>query len=112
LGSITDELNTLIAGHLQNLVSYGRELLSPKEFERCLDTRLKEYYNFLAVSLLKGRRERRFWQYHRRKLNESGVGSNKVRLTGAMVARLGWALVNPAESFAKLLPETERRLAL
>jgi hypothetical protein len=101
LGSITDELNTLIAGHLQNLVSYGRELLSPKEFERCLDTRLKEYYNFLAVSVLKGRRERRFWQYHRRKLNESGLGFSKVRLTGAMVARLGRALVNPAESFAK-----------
>jgi len=109
LGSTTDELNTLMAGHLHNLVSYGRELLSPREFERCLETRLKEYYNFLAVAVMRGRRERRFWQYHRRKLNDAGVGFSKARVMRAMVARLGRALANPAESFAKLLLETERR---
>ena len=36
--------------------------------------RVAEYYNFLGNSLMRGRRDEKFWEYHKKKLAEA-VGS-------------------------------------
>ena len=102
LGTITEDINTLIAGHLHNLVTHGREFLTEEEFEDCLRRRVSEYYNFLAVSLVRGRRDKKFWDYHKRKLTEAGVGFTRLHLVVAMLARSCEAVLNPYETIRKL----------
>jgi glycosyltransferase involved in cell wall biosynthesis len=109
LGALSDELHTLPAGHLQSLVAHGRDFLTKQEFEACVNRRASEYYNLLAVSLLRGRREKRFWEYHRRKLTDSGVGFSRGRLARATAKRLVRAVVNPNETIDKV--RTGRRNA-
>lgn len=102
LGMLTKEINTLIAGWLHNLVAHGSDFLTSKEFESCLRRGVYEYYNFLAVSLMRGRRDAKFWEYHKRKLNEAGVGFSRLRLARATITRLCRAVLNPIETFEKL----------
>jgi hypothetical protein len=102
LGTITEDINTIIAGHLHGLVTHGREFLTEEEFEDCLHRRVSEYYNFLAVSFLRRRRDKKFWDYHKRKLTEAGVGFSRIHLAGAMLARLCEAVLNPYATIRKL----------
>ncbi len=102
LGAITEDLQTLIAGHLHNLVTHGPDFLTGEELHECLQRHLFEYYNFLCVSLMRGRWDKKFWGYHRRKLTEAGVGFSRARLVGAIAARMCRAVLNPYETAQKL----------
>ena len=108
LGAFTEDVNTLLAGHLHCLLAYGREFLSEEEFLGCLKRNLADYYNFLAVSALRGRRDKKFWDYHRRKLNEAS-GFSSSRLILAILLRLVRATLNPIETIDKLAQHTARR---
>jgi len=103
LGTFTEDVNTLIAGHLHCLVTYGKEFLTRREYEACLHQRVSEYYNFLGVSLMRGRRDEKFWNYHKRKLIDASVGFSGTHLVGAMLTRVAMAIVNPNETIQKLL---------
>ncbi len=109
--TITEEMNTLVAGHLHNLVTHGRDFLSDKEFNSCLRRDVGEYYNFLAVSMMRNHRDRKFWDYHRRKLREAGVGLTFHRLAGAVLARLCRALLNPWETIHRLRAVSHSRFS-
>jgi len=100
--AFSQEMNTLIAGRLYDLVTYGPDCLSAEEFKSCLDQSLSEYYNFLARNLLQ-HRDKKFWEYHKRKLNEAGVGFNRTRIAGAFVAKLMRAVLNPQDAIEKRL---------
>jgi glycosyltransferase involved in cell wall biosynthesis len=102
LTSFTNEINTLIAGRLHDLVTFGRDYLTTREFEACLDRLLSRYYDFLARNL-RHRRDAKFWDYHKRKLNEAGVGFSRLRLFRAFLGKLASALFNPKDSIEKLL---------
>lgn len=102
LGTLTEVLQTLKAAHLHNLVCHGPDFLSPQEMRRSLRRIVSDYYTFLAVSLLLGRRDREFWDYHRRKLRESGVGFSRTRLVTAGAARICRAVLSPLETIQKL----------
>ena len=102
LGTHSLDFQTILAGRLHDLVMYGLHFLTDGEFEDCLDRSLCEYYNFLAVSFMRGRRDKKFWDFHKRKLNET-VGFSRSRLAGAIAKRLCRALLNPYESIEKLL---------
>lgn len=102
LGAVTEDLQTLIAGHLHNLVAHGSDFLTQDELDRCRTALKAKYYNLLAVSLLRGRRDKKFWDYHTRKLEEEGIIFSRARLTQALVARLWRALLNPRETREKL----------
>jgi len=86
---------------LYTLVTHGPDYLTAEEFEFCKNRLLTEYYNFLAVSVMRFRREKKFWDFHKRKLNET-VGFSQTRLAGAAVARLCKAVLNPYETIEKL----------
>jgi len=109
LTPFTQDFNTMIAGRLHTLVTHGRDFLSDDEFDRSLHMLLKSYYNFLAVSLMRGRRDRKFWDYHRGKLTATVGVFSGTRLAGAVAARLAKALLNLYETAEKLQEEKSRR---
>jgi glycosyltransferase involved in cell wall biosynthesis len=95
------DLMTHFASTLYTLVEHGREFLTKKEFDSCVDRLVTEYYNFLAVSLIRGRRDKRFWDYQKTKLAET-VGFSRIRFVRAVIARLCKAVLNPYETMSKL----------
>jgi glycosyltransferase involved in cell wall biosynthesis len=101
LTSFTNDMNTLIAGRLHDLVTHGQDYLSPEEFESCLDLKLEEYYEFLARNLAR-RRDKKFWDYHKRKLVDAGVGLDRARLIKAFLAKLADAAFNPKRTIERL----------
>jgi hypothetical protein len=109
LTTFTHDMNTLIAGHLYSLVMHGRDFLTKEEFKGRLEDLTAQYYNLLAVNLLRGRRDRKFWEYHKRKLIESGLGLSRAQLLGAVLARLCRAVFNSYETVEKLRGERNRR---
>ncbi len=102
LGAFSEDINTFLAAHLHNLVTHGKDFLTREEFDGRLRQLVSEYYNFLGVSLMRGRRDGRFWDYHKRKLSEAGIGFNRSRLAGAILARLCRSLLSPYETVQKL----------
>lgn len=101
LGAFSLDYQTVRAGRLHDLVAYGREFFTQEELDRCIAEILSEYYNFLAVSFMRGRRDPKFWQYHKTKLSET-VGFSRMRLARAIAARIGRMLLNPYETVEKL----------
>jgi glycosyltransferase involved in cell wall biosynthesis len=93
---------------LHTLATHGRDFLASDEFDACQDRLLKGYYNFLAVSVMRGRRDRKFWDFHKGKLNET-VGFSRTRLAGAIVTRLSRAVLNPYETIEKLRERRNNR---
>jgi glycosyltransferase involved in cell wall biosynthesis len=79
------ELNTLASGILHEVMLYGPYYLAPQEYADCLKATISKYYDFLAVSLIE-RRPRAFWDYHKQKLKEEGVGFSRTHLA-YMVSR-------------------------
>src|SRR2546426_3051530 len=108
LTEFTDDMNTLIVGRLHDLVTHGPDHLTREEFEICLDRKLSEYYEFLARSLVQGR-DKKFWDYHKRKLNDAGVGFNRTRLARATLAMLCDAALNPKDTVERLLKRGDVR---
>lgn len=102
LTEFTDEVNTLIVGRLHDLITHGPDYLTPAEFKACLDRKVSEYYEFLAGCVLRGR-DKKFWDYHKRKLNDAGLGFDRARLARATLAELGSALLNPKDTFERLM---------
>lgn len=102
-GSLTEfskSRNTLIAGRIHDLVTHGQEFLSPEEFKFCVRRKADEYYQFLAHSLVRGRNQE-FWDYHKRKLTEAGVGFSRIRLWRAVVQRFLNLALNPKLAFER-----------
>jgi len=101
LSMMSVDMQMDFACRLHTLTTHGRDFLADEEFEACQDRLLNGYYNFLAVSVLRGRRDKKFWDYHKRKLTET-VGFSWTRLAGAAVKRVCKAVLNPYETLAKL----------
>ena len=104
-GSLTDmarRLNTNVGGRLYELVKYGPDFLSPREYSSCRAKLVNEYYNYLAVSLLLGGRDAEFWNFHRQKLAEAGVNFSYGRLSFAVLARCLRSVTHPPETLEKL----------
>jgi glycosyltransferase involved in cell wall biosynthesis len=99
--TVSWDLMTHFGCLLSTLVTHGPDFLTPDEFDVCLDRLLAEYYNFLAVSFIRGRRDNKFWDYHKKKLNES-VRFSRLRLARAILARLGRTVLSPYETLEKL----------
>jgi hypothetical protein len=104
-GSATEyatRMNTSVGCRLYELVTYGPDFLSAAELESCRTRVLDEYYNYLGLSVLRGRKDEDFWQLHRNKLAESGVQFSRARVAAAIFRRGGRALLDPAETIHKI----------
>jgi hypothetical protein len=83
-------------------VTYGRQYLTETEFDQCLEKKLTEYYRFLAAHLVRPP-DPKFWEYHKRKLIEAGVGFDRVRLARAFCGKVLDAALNPKQAVEKYL---------
>jgi glycosyltransferase involved in cell wall biosynthesis len=104
-GSMTEYatmMNTSVGSRLYELVTYGHDFLTAEEFERCHDRLLAEYYNYLAVNVLLGRRDPSFWEVHTSKLSQAGVQISRARVAGFVLKRACRAILNPQETLRKL----------
>ena len=99
--NVSWDLMTHFGCMLFTLVTYGPDFLSKKELEGCVDRLLDEYYNFLAVSFMRGRRDKKFWEYQKKKLDDM-VGFSRTRLARAILTRFCKAVLNPYETIEKL----------
>jgi len=74
--------------------------LTREEYDACLDRLLSNYYEFLAISV-KRRRDGKFWEYHKKKLTDAGVGFDRVRLAKAILSKATSAVLNPKDTIGK-----------
>jgi glycosyltransferase involved in cell wall biosynthesis len=104
-GSLTDidqRVNTSVGSRLYELVRYGTDFLSRQEYERCRAKVVREYYNYLAINLMLGRRDAEFWNLHKKTLAQAGVNFSYGRLAIALLSRCVRAVTHPAETIRKL----------
>lgn len=99
--SVSYDLRTHFGSLLVTLITHGPDFLTRREFDCCLNRLLTEYYNFLAVSLLRGRSAKKFWDYQKQKLNDT-VGFSRIRMARAVASRFCKAILNPYETIEKL----------
>jgi glycosyltransferase involved in cell wall biosynthesis len=71
-----------ILGNFMILNKYGSSFLTSEEYDRLLERRLKMYYRFLGMSAYKCR-EKEFWDYHRKGLEQLGYSLKKVEILRA-----------------------------
>jgi glycosyltransferase involved in cell wall biosynthesis len=113
-GSLTMDVSYDLRTHfgcvLSTMYTHGPDFLTKKELDVCVNRLLDEYYNFLAVSFMRGRRDKKFWDYQKKKLNET-VGFSRARLLRAITARFCKAVLNPYESIEKLFRRKKRSRA-
>jgi glycosyltransferase involved in cell wall biosynthesis len=108
LATISEDLQTDLAGMLQTLTAHGPAYLTGAEFDRLLTRHLSQYYRFLGKNLIMGR-SKEFWKYHKGKLNEAGYGVSRTRLMIGLGAALGLAALKPRETIKKLLKRRDDR---
>lgn len=96
------DMNGLLSARLIELTMYGAHFLSREELDACIERRLREYYNFLAVSVMRGQRDPKFWRLHLGTLHKSGQEFSRMRLARALIARILRAVFNPVETLEKL----------
>lgn len=101
LRSVSQRLNSYLAGEFELLVRFGPMCLSDSEFRTAVDRSLDEYYKFLACSLFP-LRDKAFWQFHRRKLAAIGHPLSNLGLCRAALARVVNVALNPKRSVESL----------
>jgi glycosyltransferase involved in cell wall biosynthesis len=109
LNTVSDSLQTHFAGNLLILRTYGPHYLSEKELDELTAKCLRDYYRFLGRSVFLGR-GRKFWNYHKEKLVELGVGMNWARLAWAALECLftaAWRFQDTMEKLWKAWDKNE-----
>ena len=94
-------LHSFYGGTLHDLTNHGRHYLTPEELDACRECHLADYYRFLGKSLLQSH-DKKFWDYHRKNLNELGGGYSRTRVVRGMLLALGNAALDPRHSAEKL----------
>jgi hypothetical protein len=100
---MSTNLHTDFGGMLRILQAQGSHYLTSQELDAYLRRHIDGYYRFLGKSLLRGR-DRAFWDYHRKQLEDAGLGFSRVRVLSGMLATvLGVALPwrDPMARFTK-----------
>jgi glycosyltransferase involved in cell wall biosynthesis len=99
LTSVSTSLQTNLPGDLHILSTYGAYYLEPEELESNLRKHVSRYYQYLGRSLMHFR-DRKFWNYHKAKLNKCGVGFSWMRVTRGGVEALWASRCNPIHSIS------------
>ena len=94
-------LNSYLAESLVALLVYGPAFLEPEDYARRYRRLLTRYYDFLGTNLF--RRDRDFWDYHRRACTTLDLDLGMVRLGMAGVAAVGRALARPGTRILRAL---------
>jgi glycosyltransferase involved in cell wall biosynthesis len=100
--------NAYLGSKLSDLANYGSFYLTSAEIAKRTEELLSEYYKFLAVAAVNFRGQE-FWKYHEKRLQDVGHPLNRVRLTGAVCAKLADLLLNPKETVGRIARRCKSR---
>jgi glycosyltransferase involved in cell wall biosynthesis len=100
LETVSSSLNSLAPGRLHDLVTYGPEFLTPDEYSACLERSVTLYYESLVGGLLRGL-DSKYWDFHKQKLAEAGVGFSRSRLAKVALRKMCGAVLNPKATVEK-----------
>ena len=102
------DLHTDLAGTLQILKMYGAHYLTTDELDALIDEHVADYYRFLNQSVFV-RRDREFWEYHKKQLADAGIPFSRTRLIWATLASLRRALVPKSSWLDRRLTSGRRK---
>ena len=102
LSAMSSKINTVGVGRVQYTVTHGRQFLTEREFNCCIRRELDEHYRYLGGSFLRGR-DKDFWHYHKKILEEIGLGFSRPRLAKGILAALYIAGLHPQRTLKRLL---------
>lgn len=102
------DLNAYLSSKIGDLRAYGPWCLSADELDRRLNELLEEYYRFLAICLI-NLRDKKFWNFHKTRLNEVGCSLDHIKLAKAVSAKMLDLLLNPKETVERLLRRSQRQ---
>jgi len=100
--AVSRDLNAYMPSKLSDLLSYGSFYLTTAELNTRLKEFMNEYYAFLAVSAVNFR-NKKFWQYHRRRLKELGYPLQGLKLTKAVLVKLTDMFLNIKQTIEKII---------
>jgi glycosyltransferase involved in cell wall biosynthesis len=99
--SLSLRYNTYLLEHLPALLHFGPIYLTREENAQELKRWQREYYVYMAQSVLCFR-EKGFWDYHRRRLKELGHPLSTFRIALGMMMAIPNALFHPLHSLSIL----------
>jgi glycosyltransferase involved in cell wall biosynthesis len=102
LSAMSAKINTVGMGRVQYTVMHGRHFLTEREFDRCLRRELDGHYMYLGGSFLRGR-DNGFWRYHKKMLDDIGLGFSPARLAKGILAAVYIAGLHPQRTLTRLL---------
>ena len=102
ISATTEVVNAGLASFLSDLQAYGSFYLTELEVERRQRELLNAYYEFLAFSAVRFR-NRVFWNYHKRRLEEAGHPLDYLRLGRAILRQLLDLSLNPKRTVESLV---------
>jgi len=105
-----DRINTLKAATLLHVIRHGPVYLTEAQLASCVELRMKDYYRFLAQSVLQSRGTE-FWVYHKTALEQMGHPLNRVKLFKALSMEILDILLNPKRIIGILVRRCFRPLA-
>ena len=100
--SASAEMNRYSSACLNDLLQYGRSCLTPEEFDAQLTKTLDGYHRFLGINYVFGFRDKKFWDYHRGRLQELGHPLTRGALLKAASVAALQAAANPGQTIWKL----------
>jgi glycosyltransferase involved in cell wall biosynthesis len=101
-------LNAYLGSKLSDLANYGSFYLTSAEIAKRTGELLSEYYKFLAVAAVNFRGQE-FWKYHEKRLQDVGHPLDRIRLTGAVCAKLTDLFLNPKETVGRIARRCKSR---
>ena len=103
------DVNAYLSSKLSDLHEYGPDYLTSDELADRRSELMDEYYRYLALSAVNFRKGS-FWKYHRKHLAELGYPLNGFRLGKAILAKVADLVLNPKQTYEKLMRRSARRV--
>jgi glycosyltransferase involved in cell wall biosynthesis len=95
----TSSYNKVMLSNLELFLRFGPTYLSEEEYKSHLRTKSNKYYNYLASSVL-DRRDKEFWEYHRRSCKSMGLPFSWTRIGRTALAK---AIYRPVDTLKAVL---------
>lgn len=97
-----NKYNSFRVDPLEFLIKYGHVFLTRDEFANRLEQLLDSYYVYLAGRLMYSNKDD-FWQYHKGRLEEIGLGFDYRRLVKATLCKVANLVFNPKMTLEKII---------
>lgn len=94
-------INGYEPAYLKDLLEYGPVYLTKDELDKRIEKNMSYYYKLLAVGFINFR-DKEFWNYHKKRLEELGQPFNWVNFLKAVNMKVLDLLGNPKQTLEKL----------